>query len=272
MVLASFSSFAQVVVEGDETINPPTASEQFRQQNEDDEFETWCNRRLRDLDYARAQASRETLQGNYGKAASILINGLSQPVGRTFGRVNPITINLMVHAKNVGVELLNTAGNEVRGVKAASVALEAFYDLIKNAAYTVDFPYYRSNCGYCNRVNTADFEQDVLAMVSDMLSIVNDNLLIERNQQIFPVGPSRSYLKAAEIVSQAGYREMRTLLYADAYACEILDLRDIGSHLSSFNARSTTESEKKSQIYESYYDINNVINKINGGYSCGRRN
>lgn len=257
LVLTTFSSFAQNYTD-------------VGSENLDEEFETWCNRRLQNLDYARAAAARKVLQGKYSEAAYILIDGLNMPSDKKFNRAGSVTINLMSHAQSVGRSIMGVSGADVRGAKASVVTLEAFYDLIKNTAYKIDLPYYRRDCGYCNYRQTISFERDVLEMVSNMLSLVNNHLIYSRDGQKFPLGPTAIYLNASQIVTTAGYNEIRTLLYADAYSCEILDLKDISRRLIAFNGQSTTEYEKKDMLFDTYYAINGVIQKISGDYSCRR--
>lgn len=232
----------------------------------DVEFQAFCDRTLKILERSRDQAGDQSRRGDFGGAATSLVNGLAA-ASRTYGDQNPVTLNLIAHAHDTGALLLQENAANIRGIKATTIALESFYDLIFDTAAKIDFQFYRCdrNRRGCRYSRTLQFENNMLDMVRDMLSLVNSTLLMSRGQQIFPLGPSSAYLVASESVTAAAYNELKNLVYGDAYACEILDLKDIADDLSQFNSAAQPERVKAQKVYQVFADTNDVIQSIGRG-------
>ncbi|MGE3608931.1 MAG: hypothetical protein AB7I27_05045 [Bacteriovoracaceae bacterium] len=232
----------------------------------DSEFRAWCGNVLRLLDRARGEAGNLSLRGDYSRAVDRLIMGLYRS-SYSYGDLNPVTVRLMQHGYTLGVTLKAQARGDIRGLKAAAIALESMYDLIANNADTIDYRYYRcaGQRRHCRYNATREFESQMLTMARDLLDLVNSNLLVSTGRQIFPVGPSSAYLKSAEVITRAAYTDLRTLVYANAYACEIADLADISRDLKVFNMSAPTEVMKKEKVYQTYYDIQEISTALSAG-------
>ena len=244
--------------------NMSVAQAQVEMEDQDAEFRAFCERTLRTLERARGMAANASRSGAFSESSQILIDALNQNIVQ-YGDVNPITFNLITHARNVGLMLQNTAGSDLKAIKATTIAMESFYDLIFETAHKIDYQSYRCygprrNCRYSR---TLQFERNVLEMVTGMLSLANTDLLVSRGNQVFPIGPSNTYLKASEIIANAAHSELRQLAYGTAYSCEILDLQDMADDLTDFNRMSQTESVKRQKIYQVSSDINSIIRSLN---------
>lgn len=235
----------------------------------DAEFRAYCDRTLRLLERARGQASLASQNGDFMGAVNIMITALRENSAQRYGDLNPISLRLIAHAHGLGVILKAEVARDVKGVKATAIALESFYDLIFMTAEKIDYRFYRcqSRRFGCRYSRTLEFEQNMLEMVRDMLLVVNSSLVINRGQ-IFPLGPSSAYLTAAEVISGAAYAEMTQLVYGSAYACEILDLKDINVDLEAFNAANMDEWSKKQKIQDVYDGFNRIIYSISSGRTC----
>jgi hypothetical protein len=236
-----------------------------------EDFSVWCERSLRTLERSRMEASRSAIRGDFVGSTQKLLEGLRLDT-YAYETVSPITLNLISYAHSVGERLSSTMGENIRLQKITTITLESFYDLIFRAADRIDARYY--SCRYnrgrrdCYYSRSREFERNVLEAVKDMLYLLNTNLVASRGRQIFPLGSSSSYLNVAELVSGYASRELQTLVYAQGYSCEILDLEHVYSDLREFNQSSHSEYVKKEKVIQTYYDLNHVIDRINSGYSC----
>ena len=235
----------------------------------DAEFRAYCERTLRLLERARGQASTASQNGDFIGAVNLMITALKDNSTQRYGDLNPITLRLITHAYDLGVMLKDEVAKDVKGVKATAIALESFYDLIFMTAEKIDYRFYRCQARRfgCRYSRTLEFEQNMLEMVRDMLLVVNSSLVLNRGQ-IFPLGPSSAYLVAAEVISGAAYAEMTQLVYGSAYACEILDLKDISLDLEAFNTANMDEWSKKQKIQDVYQSFNQIIYSISSGRGC----
>ncbi len=236
----------------------------------DAEFRAYCDRTLRVLERARRDASLASQNGDPRAAVNFLIGGLRPYVGQRYGEVNPVVLRLIGHAHDLGTVLNQQVGRDVKGLKATAIALESFYDLIFASAERIDYRYYRcqSRRSGCRYSRTLEFERNILEMVGDMLVLANSSLVIRRGGQLFPLGPSSAYLTAAEVIASASYTELSELVYGSAYACEILELKDIWQDLMAFNQAGMSESAKRQKLYEVYGSFDEVSYRIEGGISC----
>lgn len=237
----------------------------------DSAFEAWCAQGTRVLSRAQQQAQQQVAYGQFSAAANTLLTALNRGVTRPSWSIKPVTWKLMVHGKNMGTAMLNASGSDVRGIKATVNALESIYDLILESANEIDRPYYRSNCGYCRGQGVEAFERRVLRMSGDLLALVNGNLTHARGGQVFPLGPSRSYLVGAEVAATGALAEISELLYAEAYACELLELEGISQELSIFNRRSASEHERVGMFYDTFGRLDDVIIQLRQGQGCNYR-
>ena len=243
------------------------------EENIDSEFRAWCDRTLRGLERARFEASQLSIRGNFTGAVDRLMKGLELE-SYTYGEVNPITLNLIYYAHQLGTRLQGVSLGDLRVTKATVIALESFYDVIFRAADRIDYRYYecrswrgRRSCSY-NR--TMEFEQNVLTAARDMVALVNNSLLVANNRQIFPIGSSDVYLSGAEVITGAASKELRSLIYAHAYSCEISDLEDIHQELRMFNQANQSEYAKRERLYQTYHDLEDILARIQGNYNCYR--
>lgn len=234
------------------------------------EFRTWCENRLRQLDRARYEAGQFSQRGDFVKSVDKLIEGLYF-TSYSYGDLNPVTLNLMYYAHTMGTKLRETVGADVRGLKATAITLEAFYDLIQDTAAKIDYQFYscRSIFRGCHYSRSQQFETNVFEMAQNILQLVNSNLLVSRGDQVFPLGPTQAYLTAVQIASSAAYTELRNLVYADAYSCEILDLDDTARDLEVFNSAPREEMDKREKFYQTYTQIEQVIYDLNSSNACG---
>lgn len=241
------------------SVSPVVASDSD-DSDPDEEFRIYCDRILSQLQRARSASDNAVVNGRFSDAFKALKVGLKQS-RQNYGAINPIAFNLIGHALNVGETLERTMGTDVKTVKAATIVLEGFYDLIFDTAYNLDYVYYRCSSyrRSCRHSQTLEFERNVVEMVSNMLSLSNSSLLISRNGQVFPLGPSSVYLKATEVITYAAYFELRNMVTSTSYSCEILDLKEISNDLTSFNSISSQESVRRDKIYQVYSDLNGVI-------------
>jgi hypothetical protein len=238
---------------------------------QDSVFEAWCAQGTRTLERARQQAAGQIAYGNFSGAAQTLLGALRTGVTRPSWSIKPVTWKLMVHARDIGTNLLSAGGNDTRGLKATVNALEALYDLILRSANEIDRPYYRRHCGYCQGQGVAAFELQVLRMSGDLLAVVNSNMTFARAGRVFSFGPSKSYLVGVETATGAALAEISDLLFAEAYACELMELESIQEELAYFNARQSTENERVGMFYDTYERLGDVISQLQAGRGCGHR-
>jgi hypothetical protein len=243
-------------------------SDYDQHQEVESEFEAWCAQGTRTLERARVQASGQIAYGQFGAAAQTLINALKNGVTRPNWSVKPVTWRLMNHATNLGEAMIRTVGTDTRGLKATVNAMEGMYDLIIQSANEIDRRYYFTRCGFCRGQRVRDFEDRMLRMASDMLTLVNSNMAYVRAGQVFPFGPSRSYLVASEVITGAAFGEIAELLRAESHACELVELRDLNLELASFNRSSPSEFDRVGMFQETHYRIQGVINELRSGRGC----
>jgi hypothetical protein len=236
----------------------------------DAEFRAYCDRTLRVLERARQNASLASQNGDFRAAVDLLIGGLRPHVGQRYGDVNPVVLRLIGHAYGLGSVLNQEVGRDVKGLKATAIALESFYDLIFISAERIDYRYYRCQSRRlgCRYSRTLEFERNILEMVGDMLVLANSSLVIRRGGQLFPLGPSAAYLTASEVIASAGHKDLSELVYGSAYACEILELKDIWQDLTAFNQAGMSESAKRQKLYEVYGSFDEISYRIEGGITC----
>ncbi len=244
----------------------PSFAQEGKASGGDEEFQAFCDRTLKILERSRDQAGEQSRRGNFSGAVNSLIAGLSS-AGRTYGDQNPVTLNLIAHAHDMGTLLRQESAANIKGIKATAIALESFYDLIFDTAAKIDYQFYRCHNSRrgCRYSRTLQFENNMLSMVKDMLTLVNSNLLVTRGSQIFPLGPSSSFLVASESVTAAAYNELKDLVYGAAYACEILDLKDLADDLALFNSIPQSERVKQQKVYQVSSDMDSVINDLGNG-------
>lgn len=239
----------------------------------DREFYVWCDDILRNMWGFRSQASFYMRSGDYQESINVLLSGLERE-SYQYGRVDPLSISLMRYAFEMG-SLLNRYNKDPQGQKATIVALESFYDLIVVTANEVDYLYYECTSGYgprgrrdCAYSRVENFETRVLQAVSDMLSLVNDSLLVERGNFVYPIGRSDIYLQAAAVVSGAADNELRKLIYAAAYSCEILDLSIISASAAGYSQPNQPAQLKAHGVGEVYHGIEYIIESMQSEYNC----
>lgn len=237
-------------------------------QEVESEFEAWCAQGTRTLERARNQASGQIAYGQFGPAAQTLINALKNGVTRPNWSVKPVTWRLMNHATTLGEAMLRTVGSDARGLKATVNAMEGMYDLIIQSANEIDRRYYFTRCGFCRGTRVRDFEDRMLRMAGDLLTLVNSNMAYVRAGQVFPFGPSRSYLVASEVVTGAAYSEIAELLQAESYACELVELRDLNLELASFNRSTPSEYDRVGMFQDTHFRIQSVIHELRSGRGC----
>ena len=244
-------------------------SSEFEQsQQVESEFEAWCAQGTRTLERARSQAAGQIAYGQFGSAAQTLINALKNGVARPNWSIKPVTWRLMNHATSLGEAMIRSVGSNTRGLKATVNAMEGMYDLIIQSAYEIDRRYYFTRCGFCRGQRVRDFEDRVLRMASDMLSLVNSNMAYARAGQIFPLGPSHSYLTASEVITGAAFGEIAELLYAESYSCELVELQDLNRELSSFNRSATSEYDRAGMFQDTHYRISSIVRELRSGRGC----
>jgi hypothetical protein len=236
----------------------------------DAEFRAYCDRTLRGLERARQSASLAIQNGDFRGAVNLLIGGLRTHAGQRYGDLNPVVLRLIGHAFDLGTLLNQEVGRDVMVLKTTAIALERFYELIFDSAVRIDYRYYRCQSRRlgCRYSRTLEFERNVLEMVRDMLVLANSSLVIRRGHQLFPLGPASAYLTAAEVLAGAGYRELAELVYGSAYACEILELKDVWQDLAAFNDAGMGEPAKRQKLYEVYGSFDEISYQIEGGLSC----
>jgi len=233
-------------------------------------FEAWCDRKLRNLERAQREASTYSLRGNYAKSLLTLVNALKSEVYQ-YGDLNPLTLNLIQYGARLGDRLIATVSQDERGVKASVIGIENFYDLIFKTASKIDYQYYycQSYLRGCHYRRSAQFESNVFEMAKDLITLLNDTFAIKRGGVVYPVGPSTAYLNASEIILGAANRELKSLVYAESYACEILDLDMLVRGLASFNRESNSEYEKRDQLNQTYYEVESLIYRLRDTRACG---
>ncbi len=236
----------------------------------DQEFRAYCENKLRILERSKSQASMAIANGQFLKGLDILLGGLEQMSGQQFGDLLPMSSRLISHTLRLGLKLKYVASGNEKGIKASIVALESFYDLIFQTVQDIDYRYYRCS-GWrfgCRYPRSLEFEQDMLSLVRGMLMRVNSSLALSRNWEIYPLGPTSAYLNAAEVIAGASYNELGELVYSNAYACEILDLKDIMVDLRIFNQSNQSAVASRQKFYETYNNFERVINTLGNRYRC----
>ena len=249
-------------------VNYAHAGSDYHQEQIESDFEAWCAQGTRTLERARSQAAGQIAYGQFGSAAQTLINALKNGVARPNWSIKPVTWRLMNHATSLGEAMVRTVGNDTRGLKATVNAMEGMYDLIIRSANEIDRRYYFTRCGFCRGQRVRDFEDRVLRMASDMLALVNSNMAHVRGGQVFPLGPSRSYLVASEVITGAAFGEIADLLYAESYSCELVELQDLNRELTSFNRSMSSEYDRAGMFQDTYYRISSIVRELRSGRGC----
>lgn len=220
----------------------------------------WCNNRLLILRRSKIQASQAIMRGNFKLAQEILVAGLvtSNNMGG-YGYNPPLTQVVLGRGIKLAQNLKSAVAGEANSDKAITHFLESYYNLIELIATSIDIPFYNpGTCGYCRSTSTEAFENAVIEMAKEQIKMVNNKLLVRGSY--VPFGPSKLYLKAAELMSYFASFDLRSTLYVNYYACAINELNYIHAELVAINSLpNSNENTRQQMVFQTASSLERLI-------------
>jgi hypothetical protein len=243
--------------------------------------ESWCNDKLRELRYAKDQASIAINYGDYYSAANKLVDGLRNTTCANCSTNNSLTLLTAKRGIQLTQAIQTATGSSVLGTRTLVYFLFGYYDFIENVAMRLDSPYYipyfRQYGGHCQRgcgdgFDMFEFERRYLEFISNSIEVVLNNLAQDSGQQVYPVGQASAFFSALRVTALNAASDLSSSLWATRYACEIEDLELLAARLSGMNGGYRYGGEPVA-MNEFYRFASHIANSIgaNADYCRGRR-